>query len=63
MAMSMNEKLFFLWLLVVVVFRMVFHHFGASAIAALGRAIAMNLISLAGMANLTAGIFGVLFLH
>ena len=61
--MSMNEKLFFLWLLVVVVFRMVFHHFWASAIAALGRAIAMNLISLAGMANLTAGMFGVLFLH
>ena len=61
--MSMNEKLFFLWLLVVVVFRIVFHHFGASAITALGKAIAMNLISLPGMAKLTAGIFGVLFLH
>ncbi len=61
--MSMNEKLFFLWLVVVVVFRIVLRHFAASAIAALGKAIAMNLISLAGMANLTAGMFGVLFLH
>ncbi len=63
MAMSMKEKLLFLWLLVVVVIRIVFHHFGASAIAVLGRAIAMNLISLTGMAKLTAGILGVLFLQ
>jgi hypothetical protein len=63
MAMSMNEKLLFLWLLVVVVFSFVFHHFGASAIYALGKAIAMNLISLPGLAKCAAGILGGLLLH
>jgi len=61
--MSMNEKFFFLWLLVVVVFSFVFHHFLANAILELGKAIAMNLISLPGHAKFTAGIFGVPFLH
>jgi len=61
--MSMNEKFFFLWLLVIVVFSFVFHYFGASAIYALGKAFAMNLISLPGLAKCTAGIFGGLFLH
>ena len=63
MAMSMNEKLLFLWLLVVMVFSFVFHHFWASAIYALGKAIAMNFVSLPGLAKSTAGIFGVFFLH
>jgi hypothetical protein len=63
MAMSMNEKLLFLWLLVVVVISFVLHHFWASAIYALGKAIAMNLVSLPGLAKFTAGIFGMHFLH
>jgi hypothetical protein len=35
----------------------------ANAILELGKAIAMNLISLPGHAKFTAGIFGVPFLH
>jgi hypothetical protein len=62
MAMSMNKKLLFLCLLVVVVFGFVFHHFWANAIDALGKAVAMNLTSLPGFAKFTARIFGVLFL-
>jgi hypothetical protein len=62
MAMSTNEKLLFLWLLVVVVFGFVFHHFAASAIYELGKAIAMSFISLPGLAKFTAGVFAVLFL-
>ena len=61
--MSMNEKLLFLWLLVVVVFAFVFHHFLANAIIELGKAIAMNLISSPGLAMFSAGIFGAHFLH
>ena len=62
MAMSMNEKLLFLWLLVVVVFRFVFHHFLANVIYEFGRTIAMNLVSLPGLAKFAAGILGVHFL-
>jgi hypothetical protein len=62
MAMSMNEKFLFLWLLVVVVFSFVFHHFLANAIYELGKAIAMNLLSSPGLAKFTAGIFGAFFL-
>ena len=61
--MSMNEKLLFLWLLVMVVFGFVFHQFGASAIYALGKAIALNLISFPGLAKCAAGVLGGLFLH
>ena len=53
--MSMNEKLLFLWLLVVVVFGFIFHHFLANAIYEFGKAIAMSLISLPGLAKFTAG--------
>jgi hypothetical protein len=63
MAMSTNEKLLFLWLLVVVVFGFVLRHFWASTIYALGKAIAMSLISLPGLAMFTAGIFGMPCLH
>jgi hypothetical protein len=63
MAMSMNEKFLFLWILVVVVISFVFHHFWASALYALSKAIAMNLVSLPGFAKFTAGIFGMHFLH
>jgi hypothetical protein len=63
MAMSMNEKLLFVWLLVVVVFGFVFRHFWASAVYALGRAVALNLISLPGLAKFAAGICSLHFLH
>jgi hypothetical protein len=63
MAMSMNEKLRFLLLLVVVVFGFVFHHFCANAIEALGKIIATNLLSLPAFTKFTAGIFGMFFLH
>ena len=50
--MSMKEKLLFVWLLVVVAFSFIFRHFWASAVYALGRAVALNLVSLPGLANL-----------
>jgi hypothetical protein len=62
MAMSMKEKLLFVWLLVVVAFGFVFRHFWASAVYALGMAVALNLVSLPDLAKLTAGICGVGFL-
>jgi hypothetical protein len=62
MAMSMNEKLLFVWLLVVVGFSFVFRHFWLSTVYALSRAVALNLFSLPGLAKLTAGIFGVLLI-
>jgi hypothetical protein len=63
MAMSMNEKLRFLWLLAVVVFSLLFHHFWANAIEAIGKVIAMNLISVSWLAKSTAGMFGMFFLR
>jgi len=59
MAMSTKEKLVFVWILVVVAFGFVFHHFWASAVYALGRAVALTLISLLGLAKLAAGMYGV----
>jgi hypothetical protein len=61
--MSMNEKLLFLWLLVVVVFGFIFHHFWANAIEAIGKIVATSLISLPGFAKFSAGIFGLFFLQ
>jgi len=59
MAMSMKEKLLFVWLLVVVACSFVFRHFWASTVYALGRVVALNLVSLPGLAKLAVGIFGV----
>jgi hypothetical protein len=59
MAMSMKEKFFFLWLLVAVVFSFVFHHFWASTIYVLGRAVALNLFSLPSLAKFAVVICGV----
>ena len=61
--MSMKEKLLFLWLLAVVVFSLVFHHFWSIAIEVFGKVIAMNLITLPALAKVAAGIFGAFFLH
>jgi hypothetical protein len=57
--MSTKEKLLFLWILVVVAFSLVFHHFWATTIYALGRAVALTLIPLLGLAKIAAGIYGV----
>jgi hypothetical protein len=59
MAMSMKEKLFFLWLLVVVAFSFVVRHFWASTIYVLGRAVALNLVSLPSLAKFAVVICGV----
>ena len=56
--MSTKERILFLWILVVVAFGLVFHHFWASTVYALGRAVALTLISLVGLARLAAGIHG-----
>jgi len=57
--MSTKEKLLFVWLLMVVAFSFVFRHFWANTVYALGRVVALNLISLPGLAKLAVGIFGV----
>ena len=57
--MSMKEKLLFVWLLVAVAFGFVFRHFWVSAVYALGRAVALNLVSSPGLAKLAAGICGI----
>jgi len=62
MAMSMKEKLLFLWILAVVVASFVFHHFWASAICVLGRAVALNLVCLPSLARVAAGFFSLHFL-
>ena len=59
MAMSTKEKILFLWILVVMAFGLVYHHFWASAVYALGRAVALTLISLLGLAKVAAGMHGV----
>ena len=57
--MSMKEKFLFLWILVVVAFGLVFHHFWASMVYTLGRAVALTYISLLGLAKIAAGMHGV----
>ena len=60
--MSMKEELLFVWLLVVVAVSFVFHHFWACTVYALGRAVALNLVFLPGMAKLAAVIGSACFL-
>ena len=59
MAMSRKEKFLIIWLLVVVALVLVFHHFWASTVYALGKVVALQLVPLMGLAKLTVGIFGV----
>jgi hypothetical protein len=59
MAMSMKEKFFFLWLLVGMAFNFVFRHFWTSTIYVLGRAVALNLVSLPNLAKFAVVICGV----
>jgi DMSO/TMAO reductase YedYZ heme-binding membrane subunit len=59
MAMSTKEKLLFLWILAVVAFVLVFHHFWVSTVYALGRAVALTFISLLGLVKIAAGMHGV----
>ncbi len=56
MAMSMKEKVLFVWLLVVVACSFIFRRFWASTVYALGRAVALNLASLPGLAKFAMGI-------
>ncbi len=60
--MSMKEILLIVWLLVVVASGFVFRHFWTCAVYVLGRAVALNLISLPGVAKIAAAICGVHFL-
>jgi hypothetical protein len=59
MAMNTKEKFFFLWFLVAVVSSFVFRHFWAGTIDVLGRAVALNLVSLPGLAKLAVVVCGV----
>ena len=52
--MNRKEKLLFVWLLVVVAVSFIFHHFWACTVYALGRAVALNLVLLPGLAKLAA---------
>jgi hypothetical protein len=61
MAMSMNERLFFVWLVVVVMFGFVFRHFWLSTVYALSKVVALNLVFMAALAKLAAGLFGAHF--
>jgi hypothetical protein len=63
MAMSMNEKLLFVWLLVVVGFSFVFRHCWLSTVYALSKVVALNLFSLPGLAKFAVVICGVHLLH
>jgi hypothetical protein len=58
MAMSTKEKVLIVWLLVVVAVSFVFHQFWVCTVYALGRAVALNLVFLPGLAKLAAGIVG-----
>jgi len=62
MAMSTKEKVLIFWLLVVMAASFVFHHFWACTVYALGRAVALNLVFLPGMAKLAAVIGSACFL-
>ncbi len=62
MAMSTKEKVLFLWLFMAVVAGFALRHFWASTVCALGRAVALNLACLPGLAKFAAVIFGAHFL-
>ncbi len=57
MAMSKKEKVLFVWFLVVATVSLVFHHFWACTVYALGRAVALNFVILPGLAKFAAGIW------
>jgi hypothetical protein len=62
MAMSMKEKFFVVWILAVVAFSLVFHHFWAGAIQTLAKAVALHLAFLPGLVKFAIGVFGAHFL-
>ncbi len=62
MAMGMKEKILSIWLVMVVTVSFVISHFWASTIYALGRAVALSVVALPGLAKLVARICGVQFL-
>jgi hypothetical protein len=60
--MSMKEKLLLVWILVVVTFGFLFHHFLRWTICAFQKAVALSFIPLPGLVKTAAGIWGVNFL-
>jgi len=54
--MTVKEESLFVWVIVVVALSFVFHHFWASTVYSLGRAAALNMVSLLGLAKLVCGI-------
>jgi len=62
MAVNTKEKVLIVWLLVAVAISFVFHHFWVCTVYALGRAVALNLVFLPGMAKLAAVIGSACFL-
>jgi len=62
MAVNTKEKVLIVWFLVVVAVSFVFHHFWVCTVYALGRAVALNLVFLPGMAKLAAVIGSACFL-
>jgi hypothetical protein len=62
MAMGMKEKILSIWLVMAVTVSFLINHFWASAVYAIGWAVALSLVALPGLAKLAAGICGVHFL-
>jgi hypothetical protein len=62
MAMGMKEKILSIWMVMMVTVSLLISHFWGSTVYAIGRAVALSLVSLPGLAKLAAGICGVQFL-
>ena len=60
--MSMKERILTTWLVTLATLSFVISHFWASTIYLFGRAVALNLVGLKGLAKMTAAICGVNFL-
>jgi len=57
MAMTMNEKLLVVWILVVVAIGFLFHHFLSWTIWAFQKAVAFSLVPLPGLVKFAAGVW------
>lgn len=56
--MRMKEKILSVWLVMFAAFGFVISHFWASSIYLFGRAVALNLVGLKGLAKMAAAICG-----
>jgi hypothetical protein len=59
MAMTMKEKLLFLWILVAVAVSFAISHFWGFAVYVLENAVALSFVSLPSLAKFAAGICGI----